>query len=343
MHRSLLFLLLIVGSMPLDSAVAAIPGAPEGARPESKSSANEYLSRRSAGDDNAGEILTNGGLVIGAANAREGVVEIPAINSDSPEFESQAAPSMAYAALDAGLCTRAALSAERIYRIPDQFLVAMGRVESGRRISGGGVVAWPWTVNAQGRGYVYHSKQQAIEAVRAFQAQGVTSIDVGCMQVNLQQHPNAFPSLEAAFDPVANANYAARFLTDLFGRTGSWPGAAAAYHSFTPDIGNTYQWKVLESWAAPLGGAGRGPTPGSPHVAMTVSHAPPFPAGGADVPSSIPASQARSTTPFSPTIRGFTPPPSRPSMASGNGRTLAFYRANAIHVARQPSLIPARF
>ncbi|WP_243429567.1 transglycosylase SLT domain-containing protein [Acetobacter sacchari] len=266
MHRSLLLLLLIVESLPLDSAVAAIPRALDG--PELKSSANEYLPRQSTGDDNAGEIPADDGSAIGTVNARRGAAEIPAISPDNPEFESQAPISIDYAALDAGLCARAALSAERIYRIPDQFLVAMGRVESGRRISSGRVVAWPWTVNAQGRGYIYQSEQQAIEAVRAFRAQGVTSIDVGCMQVNLQQHPNAFPSLEAAFDPAANANYAARFLTDLFGRTGSWPGAAAAYHSFTPDIGNAYQWKVLESWAAPLGGAGRIATPGSPRVTI---------------------------------------------------------------------------
>ena len=32
---------------------------------------------------------------------------------------------------------------------------------------------------------------------------GVRLMDVGCMQVNLQMHPDAFPSLDAAFDPAA--------------------------------------------------------------------------------------------------------------------------------------------
>ena len=51
--------------------------------------------------------------------------------------------------------------------------------------------------------------------MRAVQAQGVRSIDIGCMQVNLMHHPNAFATLDAAFDPLANALYAARFLTEL--------------------------------------------------------------------------------------------------------------------------------
>ena len=73
------------------------------------------------------------------------------------------------------------------------------------------------------------------------QAQGMRSIDVGCMQVNLMHHPNAFASLDAAFDPVANALYAARFLNTLYGISGSWVKATAAYHSQTPAIGADYQ------------------------------------------------------------------------------------------------------
>ena len=41
------------------------------------------------------------------------------------------------------------------------------------------------------------------------------SIDIGCAQVNLMHHPDAFASLEQAFDPMANADYAARFLKQL--------------------------------------------------------------------------------------------------------------------------------
>ncbi len=88
-------------------------------------------------------------------------------------------------------------------------------------------------------------------AVQAFQARACRSIDVGCMQVNLMYHPDAFASLDMAFDPMANAAYAARFLQQLFNQTNAWPLAAAAYHSFTPDLGADYARKVLAAWGVP--------------------------------------------------------------------------------------------
>lgn len=255
---------------------------------------------------------------------------------------------------DARQCTSAIMMVERAQRIPDQFLVAMGRVESGRYVNGE-LAPWPWTVNAQGKGYVYDNKAQAIAAVRAFQAQGIRSIDVGCMQVNLQQHADAFPSLEAAFDPVTNAQYAARFLVDLFNKTGSWPRAAAAYHSFTPDIGSAYQWKVLESWAMPSGTGGSprqtASVPMIPHhtAPLAPSTQPTTPyvtargsastmasmGGGGNAPSPVSAGPAG----------GYAAPASRPVFlgGEGGGRSLAAYRANPVHMVRQAMILPPRF
>ena len=71
-------------------------------------------------------------------------------------------------------------------------------------------------------------RREAVAAVRGLQARGVRSIDVGCMQVNLMHHPDAFPSLDVAFDPQANAAYAARFLKELYAQTGDWTRATAA-------------------------------------------------------------------------------------------------------------------
>jgi hypothetical protein len=110
---------------------------------------------------------------------------------------------------------------------------------------------WPWTINAEGRGQFFATKQDAIAAVRALQLSGVRSIDVGCMQVNLMYHPNAFASLDEAFDPPANALYAARFLNSLYGASQSWVQATAAYHSETPAIGADYQRRVASRWQNP--------------------------------------------------------------------------------------------
>ena len=155
------------------------------------------------------------------------------------------------------LCRPAIVSAEAGARLPARLLEAIAIVESGRMDKQSGQRnPWPWTINAEGEGYFFDSKSQAIAAVRALQARGVASIDVGCMQVNLLHHPNAFANLEEAFDPYANARYAARYLNDLYGRTSNWPQATGFYHSQTPELGADYQRRVLAVWENPLQNSG---------------------------------------------------------------------------------------
>ena len=110
-----------------------------------------------------------------------------------------------------------------------------------------------------------------MEAAAALQARGVASVDVGCMQVNLLAHPGAFRSMNEAFEPAANALYAARFLTSLYARLGNWPAAAAGYHSLTPALGAKYGQLIAAVWSgAPL------PIMALPGGAEVVS----FPGGG---------------------------------------------------------------
>ena len=166
------------------------------------------------------------------------------------------------------LCQTAIAAAERGSGVPAGLMAAIGVVESGRRDPSGTLSAYPWTINAEGVGSFYASKAEAIAAVAALRAQGVRSIDVGCMQVNLMHHGTAFASLEEAFDPGANARYAASFLQRLLTQTGSWPAATAGYHSLTPEIGEPYAQKVLAVWRsgptrdAPPGMSGPGMGPG---------------------------------------------------------------------------------
>ena len=142
-------------------------------------------------------------------------------------------------------CRQAIAVVERAAGIPAHLMSAIARIESGRSDGKGGVHPWPWTINVEGAGYTYDSKAEAIAAVRAFQAKGARSIDVGCMQVNLMYHPTAFASLDEGFDPMANARYAARYLNDLYAQTKDWTKATAHYHSATPDLGTNYQRKVF--------------------------------------------------------------------------------------------------
>jgi Transglycosylase SLT domain len=145
-------------------------------------------------------------------------------------------------------CQTAILAAEHEHRLPPALMGAIARVESGRPREDGSVAPWPWTINAEGQGRFFESKQAAIAAVRALQARGVRLIDVGCMQVNLLHHPRAFANLEEAFDPVANARYAGLFLTQLYATTRDWVKAAGNYHSQTAELAETYRARVLAAW-----------------------------------------------------------------------------------------------
>ncbi len=158
-------------------------------------------------------------------------------------------PTLAQAADPALLCETAITSAEYAGRLPPRLLGAIGLTETGRVDPGSGRVRpWPWTINAEGEGQFFQTRQQAVVAVRALQARGVRSIDVGCLQVNLAYHPTAFATLEEAFDPRANATYAARFLNALYVEGRDWARAIAAYHSATPALGVAYKALVMARW-----------------------------------------------------------------------------------------------
>ncbi|WP_372616982.1 lytic transglycosylase domain-containing protein [Falsiroseomonas sp.] len=141
-------------------------------------------------------------------------------------------------------CTRAIATAERGAGIPEGLLLAIARVESGRPAPRGGVAPWPFAINADGSGRFPESRAAAVAEVEALRARGIRSMDVGCMQVNLFHHPDAFPDLGAAFDPARNVAYAVRFLRELRARTGNWAEAIAQYHSTEPGRGLAYHSRV---------------------------------------------------------------------------------------------------
>ncbi|MFT8655661.1 MAG: transglycosylase SLT domain-containing protein [Acetobacter papayae] len=254
-------------------------------------------------------------------------------------------------------CITAVAQAERAQHIPESFLFAMSKVESGRLEPDGVVAPWPWTITAAGVGHYYQSRQEAVAAVQTFRNQGVNSLDVGCMQINLQQHPDAFPSVDQAFDPVRNAQYGAMFLRQMYDKTGSWPRAAAAYHSQTPGVGTPYQWKVLEAWAVPQDGrelataehrgekgllAKGSPLFGSP-IVPAASRTPTVlkPADGQQVASASDERPAPSRVfhPFAG-LRSFSEPAvHRPATASVRGRSLASYRASPVALAGPRKLV----
>ncbi|MBF0249754.1 MAG: transglycosylase SLT domain-containing protein [Alphaproteobacteria bacterium] len=148
-------------------------------------------------------------------------------------------------------CAKAIEREERARGIPKGLLHAIALAETGRwdaddRES----FAWPWTVTTGGKGHFLPGPADAVAFVRSLRADHVANIDVGCMQINLHYHPDAFSSIEQAFDPKVNVAYAADFLSRRHRVSKSWIQAAGDYHSTTPERNKAYRERVARLWNA---------------------------------------------------------------------------------------------
>jgi len=166
-----------------------------------------------------------------------------------------AAPTVDPLSAGSALCLAATDAAEKAHATPPNLLATIARVESGRPVHGL-LQPWPWAIDADGRAFYLDSKEAAVAVAQALLAGGSKALDIGCMQVDWQQHPGAFPSVAAAFDPMGNADDAARFLRALYAgdAAGSWPVAVGMYHSHTPDLAEDYRGRVAATGADILAG-----------------------------------------------------------------------------------------
>lgn len=140
----------------------------------------------------------------------------------------------------AALCDQAAAQASRETGVPLSVMRAITLTETGRR-KNGSFSPWPWTVNMEGTGVWFDTPDEAKAYVFRHHARGARSFDVGCFQLNFRWHGKGFSSIEEMFEPLANARYAAGFLSDLYKEMGDWSRAAGAYHSRTPRYANRYR------------------------------------------------------------------------------------------------------
>jgi hypothetical protein len=214
------------------------------------------------------------------------------------------------------VCRQAVAAAERARGIPTHLLAAIARVESGRRdMASGAYNPWPWTINFDGEGSFYDNKMQAVAAATSMRHRVTQSIDVGCMQISLTNHPDAFATMDQAFDPYANADYGARFLVQLYEKTGSWPKAVEYYHSATPDLGHDYGQKVYAA------------LPDEARLATTAEPSPLATAWTATLPRSM------GVSPYSLAAPRIIPRASGLGGEAVPGRTLDSYRANPVRAA----------
>ncbi|MFD1797083.1 hypothetical protein ACFSC1_13940 [Paracoccus aurantiacus] len=141
-------------------------------------------------------------------------------------------PALAATEEPAALCEWAAQTAATEAGVPPDILGALTLTETGRRRDGI-VRPWAWSVNAEGEGTWFDDPNSAIAFAEERVAQGRTNVDIGCFQLNYRWHGENFGSVADMFDPLSNARYAARFVSQLHAEMGDWRRAAGAFHSRT--------------------------------------------------------------------------------------------------------------
>ncbi|NNE78746.1 MAG: transglycosylase SLT domain-containing protein [Silicimonas sp.] len=168
-------------------------------------------------------------------------------------FAATALPASTDQPAIAAICEKAALAASRESGVPLDVLRAISLTETGRK-GKNGFLPWPWTVNMEGAGKWFDDLESARRYVDRHFNRGARSFDVGCFQINYKWHGDAFASIDEMFEPLANARYAAKFLTELYEEFGDWSKAAGAFHSRTPKYAKKYTARFdrirnrLEPW-----------------------------------------------------------------------------------------------
>ena len=148
-------------------------------------------------------------------------------------------------------CESAIASASHHSGIPAELLYALALTESGRA-EAHAARPWPWTLNDGGEGRWFDTRAEAELALADLISEGRSNIDIGCFQLNLRWHGEAFLTPAEMLDPGRNADYAARFLLDLYHRSGSWDQAVASYHSATKELAEIYMNRFVPIYAEVL-------------------------------------------------------------------------------------------
>lgn len=166
---------------------------------------------------------------------------------------SIAAPQAASAATHAEQCAALISAAETRYNIPTGLLMAIALTESGGKNGPD-----PHAMNIEGMTYIAPDVERMSAVIQRGYNTGQTSIDVGCMQVNLKWHAHNFGSPYELLNSRVNVDYAARYLTELANETKSWRDAVMTYHNRkSPSRRAWYGCKVWQNYVR-VHGKGQG-------------------------------------------------------------------------------------
>lgn len=114
--------------------------------------------------------------------------------------------------------------------VPPKLLYAVALGESGRKV-GGHWTAWPWTLNVDGKGFYFSSREKLFDALMKAITES-RSVDVGPMQLNWHWKFEWLPSPWLATEPVFNIGTGCRIIRAHYDANpkAGWFEAAGRYH-----------------------------------------------------------------------------------------------------------------
>lgn len=137
---------------------------------------------------------------------------------------------------------------EKKFALPKHLLYSVSLAESGRiHKQSNKIMPWPWAVNISGKSFYFSSKTEALNEIQKAINNGITNIDIGCMQINIKYHSSNFLNISMMIEPRNNIEYAATLLKRNHEKYNNWPSAIADYHSASHK-GINYSQKVLLLW-----------------------------------------------------------------------------------------------
>lgn len=150
----------------------------------------------------------------------------------------------AFSAPQPDYCTPYIGQAEKVYGIPHGLLQSVALAESGKN-----GIPWPWAVNRSGVAYYPNTYEEALTYIKDYRGKARPDVAVGCMQLHMRYHADAFKPVDWSLHPEYNVAYAARFLVSLYKKHGTWTQAVARYHANQYGAQYVYVCRVWKYYA----------------------------------------------------------------------------------------------
>ena len=131
--------------------------------------------------------------------------------------------------------------------LPAEIPYAIALTESRRSLGDNRERPWPWTLNIQGKGFFFPTREAALAKLKAVLAAGIRNVDIGLLQINWRAHHDRLKTPENALDPYANLQAGIAILFDEIRATGDLWRAIGQYHSHTPARSARYAARVARN------------------------------------------------------------------------------------------------